>query len=349
MSSSFSLPVSRASQRYQARKRSITGSVSGTHAHGDVLVSITFGTQTLPILFDTGSTLLWVMSTYYTGSLSGDLYYNSSASTTWAQIPGYTYSISYTGGTVSGGVVGTEKVTMGGFTIPAAVLGAANSGTPSTAVGGYIGMPRGSMSGMYLPLANTFMQNIVSSLPAPIFAVYLPWGTGAAASSIDFGYIDSSKYTGTLSTVPLTSGTFHWAIKSTTYYVNGVKHNVTSTTTGNAIIDTGTTLLRVYPEIASTFYAGVTGAYQDGTVWVFPCSTTAFPTLTVDVGGVQAPVSHELNFGFYETLPNGTEICGGGIQIATASPMVFGEVFLASNYVVFDDAAGTIQIANIVF
>ncbi|KAJ7653433.1 aspartic peptidase domain-containing protein [Mycena rosella] len=350
---SFSLPISRASEKYQAGKRSITSSVSGTHAHGDILVDITFGSQTLPILFDTGSTLLWVTSTYYTGSLSGDFYYNISASTTWAQIPGYTYSIHYVSGSNSTGVVGTDNVSMGGITVPGTVLGAANSGTPSTAVAGFIGMPRGSMSvknsaGTTIN-KNTFMQNIASSLPTPIFAVYLPWGSGAAASSIDFGYIDSSKYTGTLSTVPLISGTFAWAFTSTSYYVNGVKHSVTSTTNGKAIIDTGTTVLRVYPEIASTFYAGVTGAYQDGTIWVFPCSTTTFPSLTLDVGGVQAPVSYEINFGFYTTLPNGTRICGGGIQVETSSEMIFGEVFLASNYVVFNDAASTIQIANIVF
>lgn len=55
---SFSLPASRASERYQAGKRSITGSVSGSHAHGSILVDITFGNQILPVVFDTGSTVL---------------------------------------------------------------------------------------------------------------------------------------------------------------------------------------------------------------------------------------------------------------------------------------------------
>ncbi|KAJ7445289.1 aspartic peptidase domain-containing protein [Mycena latifolia] len=339
---SFSLPASRASERYQAGKRSITGSASGTHAHGDILVDITFGSQTLPILFDTGSPVLWVWSTYYTGSLSGDVYYNISASTTWAQIPGYTYSINYISGPNSAGVVGTDKVSMAGITFTGTALGAANSGTPSTAVAGVIVK---NSAGTIIN-ENTFMQNIASSLPTPIFAAYLPWGSGAAASSIDFGYIDSSKYTGTLSTVPLISGSSKWAFTSTSYYVNGVQHSVTSTTQGKALIDTGTTLLFVYPEIASTFYAGVTGAYQNSTIWVFPCSTTTFPSLTLDVGGVQAPVSHEINWSYYTTLPN---VCGGGIQATTSSEMTFGEVFLASNYVVFNDAASTIQIANIVF
>jgi hypothetical protein len=55
---SFSLPASHASERYQAGKRAITGSVSGSHAHGCILVDITFGNQTLLVVFDTGSTVL---------------------------------------------------------------------------------------------------------------------------------------------------------------------------------------------------------------------------------------------------------------------------------------------------
>ncbi|KAF8181684.1 aspartic peptidase domain-containing protein, partial [Mycena galopus ATCC 62051] len=306
----FSLPVSRASERYQAGKRSVTGTLSATHANGDILVDMTFGSQTLPMLFDTGSSELWVMSTYYNGSLSGELYYNTSASTTWTPISGYTYSVHYgSASSDSAGVVGTDTVSMGGITVTSAALGAANSGTPGTIRAGIIGMPRGAMivknsAGTSLH-ENTFMQNIASTLPAPIFAVYLPWGSGAAASSIDFGYIDSTKYTGTLSTVALISSAY-WVFTSTSYYVNGVKYNVTSSTNGDAIIDTGTTVLRVYPEIASAFYAGVTGAYQDSGVWVFPCSTTTFPSLTLDVGGVQASVIHKINWGYWTTLSNGT-------------------------------------------
>ncbi|KAF7378444.1 Aspergillopepsin i [Mycena sanguinolenta] len=311
----FSLPATRASERYQAGKRSVTGTVDGTHNNdGSVLVDVTFGSQTLPVVFDTASSILWVWSTYYNGSLTGDLYYNISASTTWAQLPGYTFNISYQDGSGSSGVVGTDKVTMGGLTVTGATLGAANAGTP----------------GPTTVTKNTWMQNIASSLPSPIFAAYLPWGTGAAQSSIDFGYIDSSKYTGTLSTVPLISGTSRWAFTSTSYYVNGVHYSVTSTSSGSAFM---------------AYYAKVPGAYEDSGAWFFPCSTT-FPSLTLDVGGVQAPVNHVID-AYSLTLANGTRICRGGIQPSTS--MIFGQVFLASNYVVFNDAASTIQIANIVF
>ncbi|KAJ6465293.1 putative extracellular aspartic endopeptidase [Mycena sanguinolenta] len=298
---SFSLPATRASQRYQGGKRSFTGSVGATHAGGAIIVDITFGDQALPIVFDTGSSILWVWSTYYTGSLTGDLYYNISASST-VELPGYTFTITYEDGTGAAGVVGTDKVAIGGIAVTGATLGAANSGTPG---------PIKNSAGTSVA-KNTWMQDIASYLPSPIFAVYLPWGSGAAQSCIDFGYIDSSKYTGTLSTVPLISGTSKWEFTSTSYYVNGVHYSVTSTTSGKAIIDTGTTLLYVYPEIASAYYAKVTGAYEDSGAWFFPCSTT-FPSLTLDVGGVQAPVNHVID-AYSSTLANGTTICRGGIQ-----------------------------------
>lgn len=89
------------------------------------------------------------MSTYTTGSLTGGLYYNISASTTWAQIPGYTYSIHYVDGSHSDGVVGTDTVSMGGITVTGTALGASESGNSSTTVAGLIGMPRGSMPGIF--------------------------------------------------------------------------------------------------------------------------------------------------------------------------------------------------------
>ncbi|KAJ6580698.1 aspartic peptidase domain-containing protein [Mycena capillaripes] len=241
---SFSLPASCASERYQAGKRSITGSVSGTHAHGDILVDITFGSQNLPILFDTASSNLWVWSTYYTGCLSGNHYYDISASTTWTQIPEYTYSVTYVNGLSSSGVVGTDKVSLAGI--------------PFTAYAWYFP----PATNIYKPPTptineNTFMQNIASSLPAPIFAVYLPWRSGAAASSIDFGYIDSSKYTGTLSTVPLISGTTKWAFTSTSSYVNGVHHSVTFKANRNALI--GMALISTFLLIITLL---VTGRYH---------------------------------------------------------------------------------------
>ncbi|KAJ7880516.1 aspartic peptidase domain-containing protein [Mycena olivaceomarginata] len=272
------------------------------------------------------------MSTYSNGSLTGGLYYNISASTTWAQIPGYTYSIHYVDGSHSGGVVGTDTVSMGGITVTGTALGAANSGNSSTTtVAGLIGnagsIPVKNSAGTNIN-ENMFMQNIASSLPMPIFAVYGEAGT--AASSVEFGYINSSKGEG--------------------YYWYGPFPNLRFPMTHKIIRDWRTPG-QLCSKIASTFYAGVTGAYQlnSSTTWFFPCSTKTFPSLTMDVGGVQASVSHEINWSYWTTLSSATKICKGGIQPTTSSQMTFGEVFLASNNMVLNDATSTIQIANIIF
>ena len=55
---------------------------------------------------------------------------------------------------------------------------------------------------------------------------------------------------------------------------------------GQAIADTGTTLMLVDPSIVNAYYSQVTGAVNNATVGgvVFPCSST-LPDLMVDVGG----------------------------------------------------------------
>lgn len=59
----------------------------------------------------------------------------------------------------------------------------------------------------------TFVDNVKASLPSPIFAAYLKKGT---AGSYDFGYIDTNKYSGALTYVPVNTANGFWYV--------GVRH-----------------------------------------------------------------------------------------------------------------------------
>jgi hypothetical protein len=84
---------------------------------------------------------------------------------------------------------------------------------------------------------STFFDNAQSSLDSPLFAAYLP---NQADGAYDFGYIDSSKYSGSIVYADVDSSNGFWEYPSTSYKI-GPKTYSQSGRTG--ISDTGTTLI----------------------------------------------------------------------------------------------------------
>lgn len=99
------------------------------------------------------------------------------------------------------------------------------------------------------------------------------------------------------------------------------------------MLDTGTTLLMLDDSIVDAYYAGVSGATNDPFEggYTFSCSQT-LPSLTITINGYNAVVSGDLLN--YEDTGDG--ICIGGLQSNEGSMSVFGDIFLKSQYVVFD-------------
>jgi hypothetical protein len=108
-----------------------------------------------------------------------------------------------------------------------------------------------------------------------------------------------------------------------------------------AIADTGTTLLFVPPVIAEAYYAQVTGAQNNPLAggYTYPCSAT-LPNYTAIIGGRTAVVPGDIipyapvDGSTFETATT----CFGGLQ-ATPSSLpfsIYGDIFLKSQFVVFD-------------
>lgn len=191
--------------------------------------------------------------------------------------------------------------------------------------------------------AQTFFSTAVEQgLPLALFTALLKRGEPGAYT---FGEIDNTQFTGDITFTPVDSSQGFWTFTPDGLTVGTTSFNVPAgLLTG--IADTGTTLLLVLDEIASTYYAQVSGAQFSNAfgAYLFPCSA-ALPDFTVDINGYSATVPGDfINFG---VLIGNT--CFGGLQPASGLPFnIYGDIFLKSQFVVFDrtQASPRIGFAN---
>lgn len=101
-------------------------------------------------------------------------------------------------------------------------------------------------------------------------------------------------------------------------------------------LDTGTTLLLLPDEVVSDYYKNVPSAKNSEEVggYVYPCSTS-LPDFTTVIGDYKAVTSGKLIN--YAPISDGSSTCYGGIQSNSGLGFsIFGDIFLKSQYVVFD-------------
>jgi aspergillopepsin I len=159
-----------------------------------------------------------------------------------------------------------------------------------------------------------------------LFAVALKHGQPGV---YDFGFTDSSKYTGSIVYTDVDSSQGFWSF-SVDSYTAGSRSGAGF----DGIADTGTTLLLLDDTIVSQYYSQVSGAKNNNNAggYVFPCSAT-LPDFSVSISGYEATVPGSLmNYG-----SSGDGSCLGGMQSnAGIGFSIFGDIFLKSQYVVFD-------------
>lgn len=286
----------------------------------------------------------WVFSSLLPASeRSGHAYYTSSKSSTYSALSGYTWDISYADGSGASGVCGTDTVTVGGTTVEGQCVELAkkvSSTFVSDASDGLIGMAFSSINTVEPEQQNTFFDNAQDSLDSPLFAAYLPYNADGA---YDFGYTDSSKYTGSIKYTDVDDSNGFWEYPSTSYKVGSTTHSQSGYT---GISDTGTTLILMGDSAVDTYYGQVSGASYDSSQggYTFPCSAS-LPSLSFKIGATNyATVSGSLiNF---QEVTSGT--CFGGLQsVGSGSQNIYGDVFFNANYAVFDASGPSFGFAPI--
>lgn len=265
-----------------------TGIVTATPEQGDVeyLAPISVGGQTMVMDFDTGSSDLWVFNTQLaTASQTGHTNFNPSKSTTFKLLQGATFSISYGDGSGAAGNVGTDTVNIGGATVTSQAVELATAVSASfvsdTQSNGLVGLAYSKLNTVKPTQQKTFFDNAMATLPMPVFTADL---RHAAVGSYEFGNIDSTKFNGSLSWAAVNTTNGFWQFSSQKFAVGtGATMTVAG---GQAIADTGTTLMLADAAIVNAYYSQVQGAVNNATVGgvTFPCSAT-LPDLQVDVGG----------------------------------------------------------------
>lgn len=302
----------------------------------EYLTPVSIGGQTLNLDFDTGSSDLWVFSSELPASeRSGHSYYTPSSSSTSKLLSGYTWSISYGDGSGASGNVYTDTVKVGATTVTGQAVEAAQSISAQfqqdTDNDGLLGLAFDSINTVKPNKQKTFFSNAKPTLDAPLFTANLKKG---APGTYDFGYIDTSKYTGSITYVPVNTANGFWEFTSNGYAVGSGAFTSESI---DSIADTGTTLLYLPTDVVSAYYAKVSGAKYNSNQggYTYPCSST-LPSITLGIGSYKAVVPGS----YINYAPVNSATCFGGIQRNTGIGFsIFGDIFLKSQFVVFNGAS----------
>eukprot|EP00310_Coccolithus_braarudii_P016562 CAMPEP_0183343914 /NCGR_PEP_ID=MMETSP0164_2-20130417/9729_1 /TAXON_ID=221442 /ORGANISM="Coccolithus pelagicus ssp braarudi, Strain PLY182g" /LENGTH=377 /DNA_ID=CAMNT_0025514839 /DNA_START=11 /DNA_END=1144 /DNA_ORIENTATION=- len=298
---------------------------------------ISIGTpgQEFSVVYDTGSSNLWVPSSQC--ALCNHKKYQSSQSSTY-HANGTKFNIRYGSGSLSG-FLSEDKVCLNTDCVAKQTFAEATQ-EPGLSFSvakfdGICGMAFKSISvdGVTPPFVNLIDQGAWAE---PVFAFYLSKTSGTMGEMTLGGY-DKTKFTGDLMYTPLSSETY-WEIALTSMKLGG--NSVTTAT--KAVADTGTSILAgptaEVKKIAAS--VGATPVIINPNEFTIDCSKVAsLPDLTIEFGGHTFTLTGE---DYVDKITEGgVSIClfgMTGIDIpAPAGPLwILGDVFLRKYYTVFD-------------
>ncbi|XP_077155648.1 gastricsin-like [Ranitomeya variabilis] len=311
-------------------------------------ISIGTPPQNFLVLFDTGSSNLWVPSTYCQSTACTNHHvFNPSQSSTYTS-NGQRFTMGYGGGNVASsvtGLFGYDTVYIQGLTIPNQEFGL----TVTEPSGNFYYSPFDGILGLAYPGlsvggATTVMQGILQDnlLNQPIFGIYL----GSQSGEVVFGGVDPNYYTGQINWAPL-SDQLYWQIALQEFSING---QATGWCSGGcqAIVDTGTTQLNIPQTYMQQLlpYLGIQQT-QNGGYYVNCNNLQNLPTLTFTINGVSFPLEPSA----YIIQENGycsANFIDISLPAQNGDPLwILGDVFLRQYYSVFDFGNSRVGFAQV--
>ncbi|KAF9202349.1 hypothetical protein BGZ49_007478 [Haplosporangium sp. Z 27] len=320
------------------------------------LISLEVGTpaQNVELIFDTGSSNLFIKDTSFTSSKSAT-----------AKSLGETFKISYGSGSAEGDEY-YDWITIGDVaqgltfnqTFGIATKTAGFSNVDGLVGFGPVGLTKGVVSNnetVPTPVDNLYSQG---KIPSDVVGVYFkPITDGSARNTngqITFGGADSSKYTGEITYVPITSAypaSLYWGID-----VDSIAYGISEVSSiTHGIVDTGTTLILLSSSAVARLYNDIPGAKLDNTTGLYTIPKSEISNLedvTFTIGGnaftltpsqYLIPENQLDNFGFSKNLTYSWIADLGDNDPGLA--FILGQKFLENYYSVYDTTNNRVGLA----
>ncbi|KAF9428426.1 hypothetical protein BGZ94_002445 [Podila epigama] len=290
--------------------------------------------QNFTVVFDTGSSDFWVPTLDCVTPTCLTLARSYRAE-------GKPFDIRYGDGSHVSGSTGMERVILSGREIANQSIGLASIDDSTIAkkgVEGVVGIGFGRAANVkgYSTIVETMLSK--RSLAQPIVSIWLgrqrvggsAEGSGGA---VIFGGVDNTKFVGNFTWTPVADRNA-WKIPFQAVTIGGKSLDIS----GNALIDSGTSLIIVPPKDASLIHGHIPGAINAPQVgWILPCNTSV-GDLSFTINGQQFRVPAEELVVLFR-IPGYAEYCKSAVDASTSeseTDWILGASFMKNVYSVFD-------------
>jgi hypothetical protein len=300
--------------------------------------------QTFNVIFDTGSSDLWVAGSGCDDSCGRHAKYDSSKSSTYVA-NGTVFNIEYGSGPVSG-YESNDVLNFGGLMVKNQIFAEVTDASGLGAAykmgkfDGILGLAFPILSVNHVPTA---FENVVSQglVDQALFSFYL------GNSAKDFGElllggIDAKHYTGDISWVNLHAATY-WEIIMGGLTVKGTTYGANS----KAIVDSGTSLLTGPSETVKAIAQSIGAKEIIAGEYMVACNYDTLPNLDFTIDGKVYTLT-----AYDYLIPDGSlclfAMMGLDIPAPTGPLFILGDVFMRKYYTVWDTANKRIGFAEAV-
>ncbi|RIB22930.1 aspartic peptidase domain-containing protein [Gigaspora rosea] len=305
---------------------------------------ITLGSQEFKMVFDLGSSDLWVPSQDCTqDSCVSHKRFNESLSKTFNST-GTPFSVAYGAGSVTG-ITGKDNVLVGGLKSEGQEFGLVQEEVGSlfqeAEYDGIFGMGFNDLSsiGTPTPFSNMVEQKAVTN---PYFGIYLQRSNDTGhTGTLTLGDIDTTKFTGNLNynnVSTLHREYLYWILDVDDISINGNKLNFKNKL---ATFDTGANIILMPEEDAATYHKFINGSsLNEYGIYTVPCNT--MDQVAYIIGGV----SYNIDQSDLVTESD----CSSSVQagsIGDDNMWLIGDAFLRNVYSVYNIKNFTIGLAPV--